>query len=102
MDALGHEAVDLTGALVGEKGELAVHDFDIIANHGACLGILGQHFRHFSGRFIDEWEEKLPVDLLLLEDAFGETIAMVREVTGQDSGEVEFLPLLGVGQNHFF
>ncbi len=40
MDAFGHEAIDLAGALVGDEGQLAIHNVDIVANHGTSLGIL--------------------------------------------------------------
>ena len=40
VDAFGHEAIDLAGALVGDEGQLPIHNINIVADHGTSLGIL--------------------------------------------------------------
>ena len=100
MDALCHEAVDLTGAVVGQHCHLHLHDVLVVTHHRACLRVFRGEGLDLTGGLRYQWKEQVEVDLLGFEYTLGQAISVVGEVACQNGGEVHLLPFLGVTINH--
>ena len=92
MDALCHEAVDLTGAVVGQHSHLHLHDVLVVTHHRTRLGVFRGEGSYLTGSLLYQREKQTEVDLLGFEYAFCQAIAVVGEVAGQHGSEVHLLP----------
>ncbi len=100
MDAFGHEAVDLTGAIIGEHRHLHLHDRLVVTHHRTCLGVSWRHEGYLPGCLGNKRQEETEIDLFGFEHTLCKAIAVVGEVTGQHSCKMHLLAFLGIAVYH--